>query len=219
MFNFSLHLLSVFLTITSCAAFVPNMNARAQAFSRNIPLASEVLTNEVETAAISSDSLGCDGMEITQSADKEIKPKMKKNNPSHQQGLFSPIVLLAKDLMGDDELTKLRAKVISIHSDIISSFVNTYETAYGNLALRVLYSIADKNKDGSLDENELKSALHNLGFSWIQEKQLKGIIKRADVDGNNVIDFKEFCEEVPRTLRTNLIKLAKKNGGEMGLLA
>ena len=84
--------------------------------------------------------------------------------------------------------------------------------------LKVLYSTADQNKDSLLDENKVKSTLHSLGFSWIQDKQLKGIMKRADKDGNSVIDFKEFRDEVPRTLRTNLNKLAKKNGGEMGLL-
>jgi len=120
--------------------------------------------------------------------------------------------------MGNDNLTKLRAKIISLHSDIISSFVNTHDTSYGDLALKALYSMADKNKDGSLDENEVISALHNLGFTWIQDEQLKGIMKRADVDGNNVIDFNKFRDEMPRTLRTNLIKLAKKNGGDMGLL-
>merc|ERR1712232_1347951 len=151
-------------------------------------------------------------METTNILEKKKKPVMKKkSNPSHTEGVFSPIVFLAKDIMGDDNLIKFRAKVISMHTDIISSFVNTYKTAYGNLVLKLLYSIADQNKDGSIDDDELKIALHNLGFTWIQDKQLKGIMKRADVDGNNVIDFQEFSNEVPRTLRTNLIKLAKKN--------
>jgi len=211
-----------------CAAFSPYVHTRAQTtFTRNIKLtAVDVLANEIDTTIIDENKNGSTNMpsenvsmtELNTIAKKDVPRPKKKSNPSHKEGIFSPIVILAKDVMGDDSLSKLRAKVISMHSDIISSFVNTYETSYGDLALKALYSIADQNKDGSLDENELKSALHSLGFSWIQDKQLKGIMKRADVDGNSVIDFKEFRDEVPRTLRTNLIKLAKKNGGEMGLL-
>ena len=45
-----------------------------------------------------------------------------------------------------------------------------------------------------------------------------GIVSRADVDDNEVIDFQEFCEATPKTLRVNLIKLAKKNGDDLGFL-
>ena len=43
-------------------------------------------------------------------------------------------------------------------------------------------------------------------------------MSRADVDDNEVIDFQEFCEATPKTLRVNLIKLAKKNGDDLGFL-
>jgi hypothetical protein len=33
-----------------------------------------------------------------------------------------------------------------------------------------------------------------------------------------VIDFEEFCKETPKTLRTNMIKLAKQNGNDLGFL-
>ena len=38
------------------------------------------------------------------------------------------------------------------------------------------------------------------------------------MDDNDVIDFEEFCKEAPKTLRTNLVKLAKANGDELGFL-
>ena len=41
----------------------------------------------------------------------------------------------------------------------------------------------------------------------------------ADLDANGYLDYQEWRKEAPKTLRTNLIKLAKRNGGEMGLLA
>jgi hypothetical protein len=53
----------------------------------------------------------------------------------------------------------------------------------------------------------------------LQSKQIQGIFKRADLDENGSIDFDEFMKEAPKTLRTNLIKLAKKNGDGMGLLS
>ena len=120
--------------------------------------------------------------------------------------------------MGDEKLNKLRAKVISLHSDIISNFVSTADTALGNIVLRQLFAFADKDKSGTIDETELRAALLTLGFDWLQEKQIKGIFERADTDTNGAIDLNEWMTEAPRTLRTNLIKLAKKNGGDMGLL-
>ena len=43
-------------------------------------------------------------------------------------------------------------------------------------------------------------------------------MQRADKDKNGTIEFDEFTAEIPKTLKTNLVKLAKKNGGDMGLL-
>ena len=228
MINYLFSVLSISTYMISCAAFVPNMHINIRtSFVRQIELnAVDVVGKDIENTIITENKNGTGSeliskinIEKSNIVEKKEKPVVKKkSNPSHKEGVFSPVVFLAKDIMGDENLIKLRAKMISIHSDVISSFVNTYETAYGKSVLKILYFLADKNKDGSLDENELKSAFYNMGFKWIQDKQLKGIMKRADVDGNNVIDFQEFCNEVPRTLRINLIKLAKTNGGEMGLL-
>ena len=43
-------------------------------------------------------------------------------------------------------------------------------------------------------------------------------MKRADLDKNGDIDWDEYVRAAPKTIRTNLVKLAKKNGTEMGLL-
>ena len=136
----------------------------------------------------------------------------------HKQGVFSPVVQVSKMALGDEKLNKLRAKVISLHSDVISKFVNTADTALGNIVLRQLFAYTDKDKSGTIDETELRAALLTLGFDWLQEKQIKGIFERADTDANGAIDMDEWMTEAPRTLRTKLIKLAKKNGGDMGLL-
>ena len=34
-----------------------------------------------------------------------------------------------------------------------------------------------------------------------------------------VIDYEEFVKEAPKTLKTNLVKLAKNNGAELGFLS
>jgi len=142
----------------------------------------------------------------------------KDENQSHKSGLLSPLVITMKNILGEQKINQLRGKTISMHSDVINAFVKSADTEFGQYVLAVLYGIADKNRDGKLDKDEIVVALHGLGFTWLQQKQVAGIMKRADIDGNGVIDFQEFVMEAPRTLRTNLVKLAKKNGGELGLL-
>ena len=44
-----------------------------------------------------------------------------------------------------------------------------------------------------------------------------GIIKRSG-SGDGTLRMKQFKEEFPKTICTYLTKVAKKNGGEMGLL-
>jgi hypothetical protein len=148
-------------------------------------------------------------------------PKKKAKAASHgNAGPFSPAVLLVKEVWGDDtSFNKFRAKVISMHSDVISSFVKTYETPAGEAALKTLFQLVDKDHSGTIEEVELTRAFSVLGFDWLKEKQLKGIFKRADKDGNGAIDMEEWFSAAPSTLRTNLIKLAKKNGGELGFLS
>jgi hypothetical protein len=53
----------------------------------------------------------------------------------------------------------------------------------------------------------------------LADKQIKGIFDRADLDANGDLDFEEFRKEAPKTLRTNLVKLAKRNGGDLGFLS
>jgi hypothetical protein len=150
---------------------------------------------------------------------KKVAPKIKAGGAHKKEGVFSPAVLLTKKVVGDDRLNKIRGKVISLHSDVIGNFVETYDTPFGRSVLKSLFEVADVNHNGIIEKDELADALQLLGFSWLQSKQIQGIFQRADLDDNGAIDFDEFMKEAPKTLRTNLIKLAKKNGGDMGLLA
>lgn len=149
---------------------------------------------------------------------EQTRDKIKKAAPKHQTGPFSPLVLALKKLLGEEKLNKLRAKVISLHSDVINRFIETANTKFGQSTLVALFNLADRNGDGMLQVEEIATALEALGFTWLQQKQVLGILERADKDKNGAIDRDEFLEEAPRTLRTNLVKLAKKNGGELGFL-
>merc|ERR1719157_34749 len=149
-------------------------------------------------------------------------PKNKKERAAtavSSSGLFAPAVLLTKDLVGVTKLNKLRAKIIGMHSDVIGKFTATAQTEFGNQVLKVLFDLADKDGNGTIDEKELTVALRALGFDFLKEKQIAGIFKRADSDKNGKLDFEEWEKEAPKTLKTALTKLAKKNGHDLGFLA
>jgi Ca2+-binding EF-hand superfamily protein len=84
--------------------------------------------------------------------------------------------------------------------------------------LRQLFTFVDTDNSGYLDKAEVAQALSLLGFKWLGDGQVDKIFERADADGDKTISLEEFMAEAPKTLRTNLVKLAKTNGGEMGLL-
>jgi len=146
-------------------------------------------------------------------------PAPPKTNAAHKEGIFSPLVIAAGTILGPDQLNKIRAKAISMHSDIIKSFVETSESTFGRAVLQQLFKYVDADNSGYIDKNELSVALSLLGFKWLKDKQVDGIFERADVNKDGMISLEEFMDEAPRTLKTNLVKLAKNNGGDMGLLA
>jgi hypothetical protein len=135
------------------------------------------------------------------------------------QGIFAPVVTGAKAVMGTKELNKLRAEVIAQHTKVITAFVDTSQSQFGQIVIRRLFEAADKDENGTLDREEIRDALHALGFTFIKDKQLDQIFKRGDLNGDQVIDFEEFVRETPKTLRTSLVKLAKQNGHDLGFLA
>ena len=145
-------------------------------------------------------------------------PKKKKKNPAHKEGVFSPTVVAAGTILGQDQLNKIRGKFITYHSDIIKSFVGTSDSKFCKAVLRNLFEIVDVDNSGYIDNEELKQALNLLGFNLLGENQYAKIFERADSNGDMEISLEEFMEEAPKTLKVNLVKLAKNNGGDMGLL-
>ena len=152
---------------------------------------------------------------------KPIAPKVvkKKAAPHGKEGVFSPAVTALKSVMGDDELNKLRGKVISMHSEVIKNFVDTSDSVFGQAVLKGMFAVADVDRSGTVEAAELEKALKTLGFRYLNDKQVRGIFERADKDKDGHIDLDEWMKEAPKTLRTNLVKLAKQNGGDMGFLS
>jgi len=134
-------------------------------------------------------------------------------------GLFAPAVVASKTVLGEKNLNKVRGEVIAQHSKVISAFVDTSESPFGQIVLKQMFEAADKDNSGTLDKEEVREALRALGFKFIKDKQIETIFKRGDLDENEVIDFEEFVKETPKTLRSSLIKLAKENGHDLGFLA
>jgi hypothetical protein len=185
-------------------------------FASVLPIENDGADGVVGTPVLETES------QIDMAVEKKPAPKKKvakKAGGHNQEGLMSPFVILSKKVLGDAELNKLRGKVIALHSKVIGNFVETAQTGFGDQVLRQLFELADTNKNGTIEEEELAEALKSLGFSHLKEKQIKGIFARADLDSDGGIDYEEWKKEAPSTLRTNLVKLAKKNGGDLGFLS
>merc|ERR1712199_33349 len=116
------------------------------------------------------------------------------------------------------ELNAWRAEITAQHTKVITKFVDTSESKFGQLVLKRMFEYADKDGNGTLDKEEGRSALKDLGFDFLNEKQVEKMLKDADKDQNDVIDFEEFVKATPKALRVNLVKLAKKNGHDLGFL-
>jgi len=136
-----------------------------------------------------------------------------------KDGPFTPLVKLTKRIVGEKRFLPFRANVIAEHTKVIQAFVDTADSPIGCLALQKLFEMADMDGNGTIDKEELKMALQKLGFTHLSDAQMEKILDRADADDNCVIDYDEFVAEAPKTLRVNLVKLAKSNGAELGFLS
>jgi hypothetical protein len=203
-FAASLFLASV---IVGAQAFSPS----APRTSNNVPFFINVVEKEANTAVLEKQP-------VMKAAPAKKAAAPYKAAGHAKIGLFAAVVGASKKVVGDERLNKIRGKAISLHSQVIGNFVETAHTDFGDRVLRSLFDFADANKNGSIEEEELAKALRTLGFE-LNEKQIKGIFDRADLDSNGQLDYEEWRKSAPSTLRTNLIKLAKRNGGELGFLA
>lgn len=73
--------------------------------------------------------------------------------------------------------------------------------------LREAFSVFDKDGNGFITAEELKSALLNLGEK-MEDSEIKAMIAAADKDGNGEIDYEEFIDMMRSWLFEFFISLA-----------
>ncbi|KAL7490413.1 hypothetical protein ACHAWT_000013, partial [Skeletonema menzelii] len=134
------HSSSAFVTAPSiaiCHRSLLLFNAVENSSIDNTVDADAAITYSIEQSAAEASESSKLIMDIppTQVAPAKKTPK-KKANAAHKEGIFSPIVVAAGTVLGPEQLNKVRAKVISIHSDLIKSFVGTSDSAFGQAVLQ-----------------------------------------------------------------------------------
>lgn len=81
------------------------------------------------------------------------------------------------------------------------------------------WDLADKDKSGSLDYNEIVRLTKKLNLK-LKQKKIKEIFKSVDVDGNKELDFEEFQVFLERLrVREEIAEVFKKLSGEKGFLS
>uniref|UniRef100_A0A7S4JQS7 EF-hand domain-containing protein n=1 Tax=Odontella aurita TaxID=265563 RepID=A0A7S4JQS7_9STRA len=109
----------------------------------------------------------------------------------------SPVVMTIRGL-SEERYVEQHARVTS----------KTSNSAVGQAALVHLFALADTNRDGKLNREELEAAADNFGFTWIKDDRLGDIFK----GGNGTVTFIEFARNAPNSLKMNLAKHAKEDG-------
>eukprot|EP00929_Paragymnodinium_shiwhaense_P012196 TRINITY_DN11895_c0_g1_i10.p1 TRINITY_DN11895_c0_g1~~TRINITY_DN11895_c0_g1_i10.p1 ORF type:complete len:184 (+),score=59.58 TRINITY_DN11895_c0_g1_i10:86-637(+) len=136
-----------------------------------------------------------------------------------KDGLFTPTVAGLKVLLGDQNLNSIRNYLIKLHGDAQAAVIETHPSEFGQATMSWLFEQADTDGNGTIDKQELKDALHRLGFDWMDEGRVDKLFKKADKDDSESIDLEEFKTTSPKFLQQSLIKLAKKNGADLGFLS
>jgi len=136
-----------------------------------------------------------------------------------KDGPFTPTVVGFKVLMGEENLNSFRRAMIQLHGDAQAAAIDTHDTSYGQAIMEWLFNEADADNNGSIDKEELISACKKLGFEWMDAKRADKLIKKADKNEDGVIQLDEFKTSAPKFFKQSTLKLAKKNGADLGFLS
>jgi len=121
-----------------------------------------------------------------------------------KDGIFTPLVEGAKALIGEDRLKKYRAEIIKAHGGVMGAALDTSDSQLGQMTLKMLFEYADADGSGELDEDELRAAMKQLGFEWLDnDKKMETLMKKGDKSGDGLIDFEEFKVLAPTCLNAS----------------
>eukprot|EP00929_Paragymnodinium_shiwhaense_P059131 TRINITY_DN29600_c0_g1_i1.p1 TRINITY_DN29600_c0_g1~~TRINITY_DN29600_c0_g1_i1.p1 ORF type:complete len:183 (-),score=65.12 TRINITY_DN29600_c0_g1_i1:434-982(-) len=136
-----------------------------------------------------------------------------------KDGIFTNTVVGFKVLLGQENLVSIRNYLIKLHGDAQAKLIETHETEFGQATMEWLFKQADTDNNGIIDKAELTDALQRLGFNWMDETRVDKLFKKADKNENEEIELDEFKATSPKFLQQNLLKLAKKNGSDLGFMS
>jgi len=145
--------------------------------------------------------------------------RLKRAANRADTGYLTPLVELTRSVVGEDKLVEMRKAWIQHHTKVISAGVLfAADKNLGRAISRQMFFQADVDKSGQLDKGELFAAVHKAGFSWMTRRKVESLMGNADNDRNNLIDYEEFEQIAPSTLRKSFAKLASVRGRWLGLL-
>ncbi|KAK3490921.1 mitochondrial carrier domain-containing protein [Neurospora hispaniola] len=138
------------------------------------------------------------GMDESQNQrDKRVEELWTKLDPQHHgeldfKGLQKGLRRIDHPMQNADHMLKDIIKVVDTSGDgkiQYEEFRNFVETAERQLWL--LFRSIDRDKDGRLDKNELRSAFQKAGLT-VSNKRLSGFFDEVDMDHDGYISFDEW---------------------------
>jgi len=136
-----------------------------------------------------------------------------------KDGPFTPTVVGFKVLMGEENLNSFRNAMIKLHGEAQAAAIDTHESGTGQAIMEWLFNEADADGNGTIDKEELVAACQRLGFEWMDDKRAEKLMKKADKNEDGVIELEEFKTTAPKFFKQSTLKLAKKNGADLGFLS
>jgi len=225
------------------ATTTTQMRARGGGGAQTVVVPEEATSTDGGPAALASPKITQTADELVTAAKevsgtKAVAKKASKSKKAStggklsQVGIFSPIVEAAKAVLGEEELANFRGEAIKAHTAVITAFAASLTPEpdagytdsqsfhyFGESAVRNMFKLADADGNGSVDVEEVRSVVKTLGFKWLDDdSKISQIIDKMDKNGDEMIDLEEFMAKAPVVFRQNLVKLAKTNGNDMGLL-
>ena len=119
---------------------------------------------------------------------QELKSAVQRSGQKlSDEDINSIFVIGDIDQNGEIDFEEFRRMMLPSTSDVVSKFRSIRKTVKD---VQKSFKQFDKNGDGSIDKNELTSAMSSGGNFTKQEIDV--IFSAADIDGNGEIDYEEF---------------------------